>query len=54
MNFSVASFFTSCFCFAFLSFLAVHYTHMKAPSQNREIANWVTPAPIWYDASYKF
>ena len=54
MTYKVTSFFTWCFCFAFWTFMVVHYTHMKTPSQYREIASASSQETPWYDASYKF
>ncbi len=53
MTHKLTSYFTSVFCFMFWSFLAVHYTHMKSPNQNREIASWKQAPKPFYDASYK-
>lgn len=47
------TFWTWCFCFVFFSFLAVHFAHMKAPGQSREIASYHAQAKPWYDASFK-
>jgi hypothetical protein len=53
MTWKYADFATRCFCFAFLSFLAVHYAHIKTPGQYRGLASDKALVHPWYDASFK-
>lgn len=53
MSWKASTFFTFCFCFMFWSVLAVHYSHMKGPSQYREVASFTPEVKPWYDASWK-
>ncbi|MFP5386129.1 MAG: hypothetical protein ACLGHN_08630 [Bacteriovoracia bacterium] len=48
----VTTFFTFCFSFMFWTFMAVHYGHMKTPTEGRGIASTPETRP-WYDASFK-
>ncbi|HXH76422.1 MAG TPA: hypothetical protein VNJ08_15730 [Bacteriovoracaceae bacterium] len=51
-NFSTVISYT--FAFFFFSFMAVHFAHMKTPSQYREIASHSSAAKHpWYDAGFK-
>ncbi len=54
MTWNFTSFFKCCFFFSFFTFMAVHYAHMKSPSQYREIASMQTHVKPWYDASFKY
>jgi len=54
MTCKFTTFFTHTFFFVFFTFLAVHYAHMKTPSQYREIASFQQQAQPWYDASFKY
>lgn len=54
MTYKITDFFTHAFVFMFMSFLAVHYAHMKTPSQERHIASQELQVRPWYDASWKY
>ena len=54
MKCNFTSFFTHFFFFSFFTFMAVHYAHMKSPSQYREIASQQKSTHPWYDASFKY
>ncbi len=53
MTWNFQNVFNTAFCWVFCCFLAVHFAHMKTPSQNREIANFKPVASPVYDSSFK-
>ena len=58
MSWNITDCFHFAFSWAFFTFLAVHYAHMKTPALNREIASYTTERNLtvvpWYDSSFKF
>ncbi|HXH30346.1 MAG TPA: hypothetical protein VNJ01_06015 [Bacteriovoracaceae bacterium] len=53
MTWNFKAWFTHFFFFSLFTFMAVHFAHMKSPSQYREIASQQKSAHPWYDASFK-
>lgn len=54
MTWNFQNVFNCAFTWVFCCFLAVHFAHMKSPSQGREIASHKPVPAVYYDASFKY
>jgi hypothetical protein len=54
MTWNLQTVWTYAFCFCLFSFLAIHFAHMKTPTQFREIASHHSVVKPAYDASWKY